>query len=206
MARKPNNQKIKGQSKRTARLLFGTSAGRTMESPEEREHMAIVLARSTDARVQRMVSDLMSPDPVNSASSLARIAERHGLNFHEISEEYTRLRKAEGFIRAAHKIPEIMEQVAEDATNRWAECGVCKGTGMIDSADGIKPCSMRGCVDGKVYIAASIDHLKLMFDTFGLTGKGGGVNVNLDLRKTDTPESLHDLASSLGPILEGGGK
>ncbi len=49
-----------------------------------------------------------------------------------------------------------------------------------------------------------IDRLKLIFDTFGLTGKGGGVNVNLDLRKTDVPESLGDLAQSLGPILEGG--
>lgn len=168
--------------------------------------MAIVLARSTDARVQRMVSDLMSPDPVNSSSSLARIAERHGLNFHEISEEYTRLRKAEGFIRAAHKIPEIMQQVADDSLHRWEECAACGGLGSIDGEGGVKKCSAKGCVDGKVHVRASIENIQLMFNTFGLTGKGGGVSVNLDLRKTDTPESLHDLASSLGPILEGGGK
>lgn len=197
----PNKRKFKGQATRTARLLFGTTGSRVMESPEEREHMAIVLGHSPDARIQRLVTDLISPDPDNTRSSLARIAERHGLNFHDISEEYTRLRKSEGFIRAAHHIPEIMEQVAEDAKNRWEECARCNGTGKVDSSEGVVDC---GCVNGKVFVQASIDHLKLMFDTFGLTGKGGGVNVNLDLRKTDQPESHADLVASLGPILEGG--
>jgi len=195
----PDKRKVKGQSRRTARLLFGPSSSQ-MESPEEREHMALVLSRSADIRVQRMVTDLLRVDPDFKGKSLARIAEDHGLNFHMLSEEYTRLKKSEGFILAAHRIPEIMQQVAEDALNRWETCARCEGSGQVDSPDGIVDC---GCVDGKVYVAASIDHLKLMFDTFGLSSKGAGVNVNLDLRKTDAVESLADLAGSLGPILEG---
>ena len=203
----PSNRKVKGQAKRTARLLFGTTGARVMETAEEREHMALVLGRSADARVQHLVTDLLSNDPDSIRTSLAVLAERHGLNFHSISDEYTRLRKAEGFIRAAHHIPEIMEQVATDAKNRWEECPACKGLGEIDSKDGIVKCPARGCVDGRVYVQASVDHLKLMFDTFGLTGKsGGGVNVNLDLRDTGRSESLGELAQSLGPILEGNAK
>ena len=94
-----------------------------------------------------------------------------------------------------------MQQVADDSLHRWEECARCNGTGKRDSKDGIVDC---GCVDGKVFVQASTENIKLMFDTFGLTGKaGGGVNVNLDLRKTDGHESLGDLAASLGPILEG---
>lgn len=202
MARPPSNRKVKGQAARTARLLLGKTNGRLMETPEEREHLALVLSRSHDARVQQLVTDLA----LQPGTSLARLAEGHGLNFHQISEEYTRLRKSEGFIRAAHHIPEIMEQVAVDAKNRWEECGGCNGIGMVDTAEGIKPCPARGCTNGRVYVQASIDHLKLMFDTFGLTGKGGGVNVNLDLRKTDQPETLHDIAGSLSGIIEGNTK
>ena len=197
----PRPRKNKFTARRqNARELFGLTNKRTMETPEEREHMAIVLARSDDARVQRMVTDLLSPDPDNNRSSLARIAERHGLTFADISKAYTELRKHEGLIRAAHKIPDIMQQVADDALHRWDDCARCQGTGKVDSDKGIVDC---GCVNGKVFIPASPENIKLMFDTFGLTGKSSGVNVNLDLRKTDAPESLHDLASSLGPILEG---
>jgi hypothetical protein len=197
------SRRRKEDKRTTAKLLFGTTDRRTLESPEEREHMALVLGRSHDARVQRLVTDLVSPDPDNSRSSLARIAERHGLGFQEISDEYTRLKKAEGFIRAAHKSPEIMQQVADDSLHRWEDCGACGGMGRIDSKKGIVACSAKGCVDGKVYVRADSESIKLMFDTFGLTGKGGGVNVNLDLRKTDAHETLGDLAASLGPILEG---
>lgn len=199
----PSNRKVKGQARRTARLLFGLPEGRVMESPEERQATALVLSHSTDARVQRLVTDLLSSDPDSTRTSLAVIMERHGLNFHMISEEYTRLKKAEGFIRTARHLPAIMEQTAQNAQDRWEDCARCSGTGKRDTPDGVIDC---GCVDGKVFIRADETSLKLMFDTFGLTGKSSGVNVNLDLRHTDKPESLGDLAASLGPIIEGGVK
>ena len=183
-----------------AKQMFGVLAQRVTESPEVRAHMAQVLDNSPDPRVQKLVSDLHTP--THDILSIARLAERHGLNYHDLSDEYTRLRKSEGFIRAAHHIPEIMEQVAEDAKNKWIECDTCHGAGQIDSKKGIVPCTARGCVDGKVYVPASIDHLKLMFNTFGLTkADGGGVNVNMDMRKMVQHESLGDLAGTLEGIV-----
>jgi len=172
-----------------------------MESEEERKSVALVLSHSADARIQRLVSDLMNP--MVEGSSLARLAENRGLNFHDISEEYRRLRVSEGYIRAAHRIPEVMEQTAADALNRYEDCTKCGGMGRVDGPNGVVVCTAPGCHEGKVFVRASAEDRRLMFDTFGLTNKGGGVNVNVDLSRHDQPETLHDLASSLGPLLEG---
>ena len=103
----------------------------------------------------------------------------------------------------ARHLPEIMEQTALDAKSQVADCPKCKGMGQIDGKGGVQDCP--ACAGkGTTYIMGDAERLKLVFETFGLSGKGGGVNVNLDLRKPPEPhEGLHDLAQSLGPILEG---
>src|SRR6266704_1762692 len=223
----PSKRKFKGQAHRTALQLFGLTGQKVMESKEDREHMALVLRMSHDARMKALAAQAL--DPLHVHTSFAKLAENLGLNYHMISTEYRELKRSEGFIRAASHLPDLMEQAAIDSRSEWQDCRNCKGIGKVDAVVPCAPCEgAKGNADcekchgkgkygevvdcgvcqgkGLVYVLGDIDRLKLIFDTFGLTGKGGGVNVNLDLRKTDVPESLGDLAESLGPILEGGTK
>lgn len=185
--------------------LFGLPAGRSKETPEQREHMALALSLSHDQRMRDLASDLIRSDPDHMRTSLATLAEKHKLNYHMISEEYRQIKKSEGYIRMAQHLPDIMEQTARKAKDEWADCASCGGLGKVDGKGGVKDCTT--CAGkGLVLVAGSVDHLKLVFDTFGLTGKSTGVNVNLDMRKIDPHESLGDLAGSLSTIIEGQAK
>jgi len=186
--------------------------------------MALVLAQSSDERMRRLASEAMLPELKQ--SSFAKLAERLGLNFHMISEEYRALKRSEGYIAAAKHLPELMEQAAVDAKSKWETCETCDGETTVPDAEmfeelkrrakkaGDDPreveCPIKTCPrckgEGKVYVLGDVDRLKMIFDTFGLTGKSGGVNVNLDLRKTDPHESMADLSASIAPILEGNQK
>jgi len=216
-----SKRRTRGTARTTARKLFGTTGEKTMETSEQREHMALVLARSSDERMRRLASEAMLPEL--KGSSFAKLAERLGLNFHMISEEYRAIKKSEGYIAAARHLPEIMEQVAEEAKSRVEVCETCDGLGNVpdikafdelcavaDARQTARPTEAprmkcKNCKGaGEIFIQGDVDRLKLVFDTFGLTGKGGGVNVNLDLRRPPDPhESMADLSASIAPILEG---
>lgn len=194
-----SNRKVKGQAHRTARLLFGSHG--LMEKPEERMAMALVLRLSPKQEMRELAK--MALDPLEKQSSFARLAERQGLNFHMISQEFQAIQRSEGLMRAAQHLPELLEQTAEDAKSKWDDCPRCKGMGTTDTKDGVRECSeCKG--KGLVYVLGNAERLKMIFETFGLTGKqGGGVNVNLDLRNTAQPETMHDLSQSVAGILEG---
>ena len=183
--------------------LFGLPRGRKMESPEDREFLLNLLSRSDHPQVKMMLLRASLPD--FASTSLAKIMEDCGLNFHMISREITSLYKSEGFIRSAQHLPEIMEQVAVDAKSKESACKACSGTGKVRTGKNLAEESCKKCDGtGKVYKLGDVERLRLMFETFGLTGKaGGGVNVNLDLRQPSNHETLDSLSQSIAPILEG---
>lgn len=55
--------------------------------------------------------------------------------------------------------------------------------------------------EGKIYQLGDVDRLRMALEMFALTNKtGAGVNVNLDLRSTDKPESLESLSETVAGI------
>lgn len=215
----PSRRKIKGQARATALALFGVPSGK-MERPADRENIALVLRMSGDERMRAIARDAM--DPLWSTKSFAAIVEMRGANWHDVADEYKKIKKAEGIIRAADHLPALMEQVAVDAASRDKRCRICKGKGKVPDhkamAASKKEADARGeefteeiwleCENcegsGKVYVLGDTERLKLMFDTFGLTGKNTGTLVNLDLRNVKSNEGLSSLAASIAPILDGG--
>jgi hypothetical protein len=106
----------------------------------------------------------------------------------------------------AEHLPALMEETAVEAKSRDERCRTCQGTGRITKDDVELECT-RCEGKGTVHILGSVDRLKLVFDTFGLTGKAGGPLVAIDLRgKPGKGESLADLAGSLDGIVTGTGR
>lgn len=201
--RTASRQKVRGQARTTALALFGLTRGK-MERPEDREAVALVLRLSGDERMQAIARDAM--DPVWRAKSLAEIIEMRKCNYHDVSQEYNKIKRAEGLIRAANHLPDMLEQTALDAQSRDEECSKCDGTGKVTKqidkvVTRIRCGKCRGT--GTVHVLGDTERLKLMFDTFGLTGKDRGPLVNLDLRRMDAHEDLTSLSASISPILEG---
>jgi hypothetical protein len=184
-----HRRKYKGQADKTALALFGST--KRMETAADRETMALVLAQSASPVMRELARQAM--DPIHKHTSFAKLAENNALNIHMLSEEVKSIYRAQGIMKAASKLPKMIEQAADDAMSREEKCKGCKG------ADCIK-CGGTGIV----YRLGDIDRLKMMFETFGLTSKGGGVSVNLDFSKHQEKELSHaELSAALGPILEG---
>jgi len=214
-----HKRKYKGQAHRTALALFGRRT--LMETPEERETLALVLRLSDKPAFQHLAAQAMSPLQADRSTSFAMLIEKHGLNIHSIAEEFKSIQRSTGFMRAAQHLPDIMEETAVAAKSHDKKCSACKGKGNVPDyalmAKGKKEAEERGeeftevltlpcdICDGKgtVRVAGDLERLKITLETFELLGKRAGLNLNLDLRKVDAHESLGDLASSLGPILEG---
>lgn len=199
-----SKRRFRGQALATARQLFGVPWGK-MERKEDRESVALVLRLSPNPRMQMLASQAL--DPLFKHTSFAKLAENLGLNYHSLSTEFKEIKRSEGFIRAAQHLPEIMEQVALDSKSTWQKCRTCEGTGeaMEGKGDDARPVVCAKCNGkGQVYVLGDVDRLKLTLEMFQLTGKGGGLNVNLDLRQPPAAnESMSALSESIAPILDG---
>jgi len=201
--------RYRGTAKATAMSLFATAARCKMETPEQRETIALIFKLSDKPAIQALASDAMNP--IFKRTSFAALAERHALNIHMLSDEFKAIMRSDGLMRAAQHLPEIIEQVAVDAKGRDVKCKACKGAGTIarvvagkdGEADTEERDPCERC-DGKgvIYQLGDADRLKMIFETFGLTGKGGGVNI-LNLTKVTNSESMSDLSASIAPLLEG---
>lgn len=196
----PQLNKTRGQAKRTSLALFGRKG---MESREERMMVAATLLHS--ASQQMRLFALALTDLANQRTSLGRLAERHGLPYVKIAEEYQSLKRAEGLIRQSRHLPDLMEQVAEDAKSEHVQCPICDGARKTqrESGDMVLCDTCRG--KGTIRVGGDIKLLELVFKSAKLIGepqRGPLVNVNVG----DVPkdEKLEDLYQTLGPIVEGG--
>lgn len=183
--------------KKTALTLFG-DIGR-MEAPEDRLMIAHILSRSADERLQRLSRLLLDDkDLMGQKVSLAAQAVACGVTDVEISNAFVKAIKAEGFIRQAKHLPDLMEQAAIDAKSRWEDCKHCGGAGSI----GDKVCE-RCSGKGEVYVLGDTSRLKMVFETYGLTAKSGAVNILNVASPPSSSETLPALAGSLSSIIEG---
>jgi hypothetical protein len=187
--------------KRTiARKLFGLPGPGIHESAEDRQMIAAALALSSDPRIKRLARDCLSPS--YRGTSFAGICDQMQIEYRDVERELRAISKSQGFIRISQHLPDLMEQSAVDARSRYEPCRKCDETGVIFEGKDEKVCpSCHG--EKQVYMPGEVDRLKLVFETMGLIGKGGGVNVNLDLRKVDEAENVEDLYGSVSGILEG---
>ena len=204
-----SKMRYRGSAKATAMSLFATAARCKMETPEQRETIALVFRLSDKPAIQALASDAMNP--IFKRTSFAALAERHALNIHMLSDEFKAIMRSDGLMRAAQHLPEIIEQVAVDAKSRDVKCKACKGAGtvvrVVKGEEGEPDIEERDPCDkcdgkGTVYQLGDADRLKMIFETFGLTGKGGGVNI-LNLTKVGGSESMSELSESIAPLLEG---
>lgn len=203
------SRKFKGQALATARQLFGVKHGK-FETKEQRADIAAILRLSDNERMRVLSTQCMNW--LYRGTSVAMLAEKLGLNYHDLSKEIRAIKTSEGYMRAAQHLPDIMEQTAIDALGGDEACKACEGSGeVVDKgapppAEGAAP-TMKKCPkcngDGSVYVKGDMDSKKLMFETFQLTGGGRAPIVNLDLRRVQGGEELGDLAASVSPILEG---
>jgi hypothetical protein len=209
-SRRDSKTRYRGSSRSTALRLFGVPWGRQMESKEDRESLALVLRLSPNPRMQLLAAQAL--DPIFKHTSFSKLAENNGLNYHMLSTEYKEIQRSVGFIRAAQHLPDLMEQVAVDAKSTWQPCKRCQANGTIgkpvkDDKGEVVRVEEETCTackgEGKVYVLGDADRLKLTLEMFQLTGKSGGLNVNLDLRKVEPHENMSSLAESIAPILDG---
>lgn len=187
------SRRVKGQAAKAAHALFAVGKRRKLESDAQRTTMALALRMSTDDRMRALARDAV--DPIHRFTAFTTLAEKLGLTYEDVAKEFTTIRKSEGLIRMAEHLPALMEETAVEAKSRDEQCRTCRG-----SNPACKDCGGTGTV----HVLGSVERLKMVFDTFGLTGGKGGPMVNIDLRgKPARGESLADLAGSLDGIVSG---
>src|SRR5258708_4880856 len=168
--RKPAKMRSDHHVRTTAMKLFGSKG--KMERPEQREEMSLVLRMSSDPRFQELAKRAMNKI-VYGQRSFAWIAEDLGLTYPVIAKEYSELQKAQGFIRAAEHLPDLMEQVMVDAKSITAECSECSGTGQVLDTTDPEAVSKR-CEEcqseGEHYVPGDINRVKLALEPFQIVG------------------------------------
>ena len=75
-------------------------------------------------------------DPVNNRLTLGKLSVQSGLSTAELTLFFNNSRKQEGIVRMSQKLPDIMEETAEDALSSLAPCERCGGEGQRKD----KPC------------------------------------------------------------------
>lgn len=200
----PPEARRKGQARRNALMLFGTKG--KMEPKGVREDLSLLLRMSSEPKFRALAQ--MASDETFKAMAFTTLMEKLDISYVALTHEYKELKKAEGFVRAGAHIPRLMEEAAVQAGEHEEMCRACRGTGRVNPtkalAEGESAPECVTCMGtGRVVVAGDLDRLKLVFDTFGLTAKGG-LSVNLDLRRPqEQAEDLADLSASVAPIIEG---
>lgn len=225
-------RRSKGQARRNALMLFGAKPGSKMETREARQNLALILRLSQHDRFKALAN--MALSPIYEKTAFTTLMEKLQITYHDLSTEYKALQTSVGMIRAAEHIPDIMAQTAVDAKHRQVECVHCKGKGQIKVYDyalvdkaratlaenigleresdpevellakGRAICTKcRG--KGEIEVKGDLDKLKVIFETFGLTAKGGGLALNVGFNATvNVPQqTLGELAKDVSPIMEG---
>jgi hypothetical protein len=189
----PKSPKRPGRPNTIARELFGVPWGK-MEPRDRRQEVALVLNLSPDQRMRFLAQHAL--DPVFDRTSFATLCDKFNVSYVQVAKAYKELKHSEGLLRAADHLPEIMEQVAQDAKGKTQACPKCNG--KTEEGKVCPACSGSGTV----YVAAEVERLRLLFDMVEPRQKGPSVNI--DLRNTDKTEKLSDLYATVDGIVEGG--
>jgi len=202
--------RYKGQSRKAAQLLFGLPKGRLMESPQQRAHMIEILKLSHNPQIKMLVREADASNLIGSLhvrDSFAKLCEQNALTWKAVADEYVAIQKSHGLVAMADRLPAIMEQTAIAAMIRDETCPRCKGVKRVR----LKNMKFGSCPKcngtGTTRVDADPDRLKLVFNTFGLTGQGASANVNVNTQvNIDAAQTMEDLARDVSSIIDGTAK
>ena len=192
---------------------------RRLDAIVGRPELVGLLDTSDDSRYQKLAALLC--DPAHRGKTLATIARKVDISYPDLLRFITSARLGEGVLKMSAHVPQVLEDVAIDAKSRMVVCPQCKGTKQIPverdpSADEDTPVDGPTVVQchvcegkGKLRRSGDADARSLVFETFGLTGKGkGGVVVNVNAASSGVPsvEDEMDRAAKIidAPQLSGG--
>ncbi len=120
---------------------------------------------------------MLLSNPLFNKASFGKLAVMSGLSTAELTLFFSNAKKQEGIVRMSQKLPDIMEQTAEDALSSLVPCERCGGEGQRKD----KPCtSCEG--KGFIKVKGDLDNRKLVLEMAGLIGKrGSGQAVQINI-------------------------
>lgn len=169
-----------------------------------------------DPKMQAFVQLLT--DATRQNTGIARLAEQCGLSFQAVMDGFRRAKLGEGTLRMFHHVPEVMEQVAQDAKAKMVTCPKCDGLRVVPQRDIMGQVVMeavegkpqpvgRECPTckgaGEVEKSGDPDARKLVFETAGLIGKRGPMVVQQfnSLDGSESPEDTYKALRALPPVI-----
>jgi hypothetical protein len=172
------------------------------------ERLRAILEMSDDERLQNLGVALSAAEFNNSSPML--LSRRMGVSLVDLYKSYEDFHKAVGRALQSEQIPEIMKQNATDALPTTEVCPRCDGLKIVPvieeeggevSARGNRRCPKCNGA-GTVRKPGLIEAKKLVFETSGLTSKGGGQVVQTQVN-VGVP-SLADTIEVREKVLGGG--
>lgn len=168
--------------------------------PRNNPHAQLALAASTDKRF-RMFMEIVNKPPFN-RYSLATCAKKLEISITEFADFWRKANTTRAIARAAERLPEITNDMADDAMTQKEACGRCDGWGFVKVAEddmpelvdggpvpgNIRPMGQKWVRDcpqcnatGKISKAGdSHARDKILLMNGISTGKSAGVNVSIN--------------------------
>jgi hypothetical protein len=171
----------------------------SMDLPMRRFHETVDMEKleyflSENEKYETFIAALHNPAYVT--QSFARIARKCGITLHELQEIYSNGNRQLGLLRLSTELPQIMEDVANDAKNRQVVCPRCDGYKLVPVRG--KPDESRECPicmgDGTVRALGDKHARDLVFETMKLTNQGGPmVAINQNFGSSHLDQSMESM-------------
>lgn len=147
---------------------------------------------SSDPRFNALVECLVAPRFRN--WSIHRLARTMNITLQELFEFWRDNRHLTGMIQMMDAVPDIYRTVGEDAISRNYPCDACEGAGKRPrSAEDPTIVQCSSCHGtGVMRVMGNDKARELVFETTGLTGRKGGMNVigQVNINEGETLESM----------------
>lgn len=152
----------------------------------------------TGGEDEAMLAKLLRSDGDSSRKLISTLATDIGLPYRRVVECYRDMKRLEGIIAVASRLPAVMEDVARDAESRLVTCPSCEGSGRITikKDDQSLPVETKLCIpcegNGKVTKPGDAIARKQVLEMMELTGKASAPIWAPGSQILATGESLED--------------
>ncbi len=142
--------------------------------------------------------------PLHTKATLGKLAVMSGLSTHELILFLNNSKKQEGVVRMSRRLPDIMEETAEDALSSLVPCTRCDGEGKVKVKGEERDCP-RCQGKGRTLVKGDLDNRKLVLEMAGLIGKrGSGQAIQINVGGSRSLEERVGIAQQLltEPIID----
>lgn len=146
------------------------------------------LGGSDDPKFARLYKMML--DPLQNGKPFSNLCHKAGIGLKEVCDLYMDRQRRSGLMRLAGRLPEVMEDVGEDAKSIKKQCLSCQGTGRIDDTVPCEDCNATG----KVRTPGNAQARDLMFEAFKFTNQRGPL---VAFQQNITNESSNDRLEDL---------